>query len=123
MAWELVWEPGGVWRRFTGTVDTAEILQSIEAVQRDPRFDDLRYSLNDFLGVTNVDDVPGLLENVMAQTIGAAQTNAGIRMAIVADHPGILKRWREVPEGLIPYRVRLFERLEDARQWAGAAGR
>lgn len=121
MAYELIWEARGIWRRFHGTLEPADLLASIDEVQRDPRFDDLRYSINDFLDVVNVHDVPGMLEDVLARTIGAAHTNRRIRMAIVTRLGELVARTRDLPEGVMPYPVRLFDSLEDARAWAEGA--
>ena len=48
MAYELVWEPEGVVRRFSGVVSAAEFINSVERVQGDPRYDDMHYVINDF---------------------------------------------------------------------------
>ena len=66
MAFDLVWEPSGVWRRYSGRLTAADLLASLNQVQIDPRYDTLRYSLNDFLAVENVDDVSGIMDVVIA---------------------------------------------------------
>ena len=51
MAYRLVWEHRGVYRQYLGDVTIAERRQSFDAIVSDPRFDDLRYTITDYLDV------------------------------------------------------------------------
>ena len=48
MAYEIIWEPEGVIRQFSESVSAREFMQSVERVQGDSRYDDMRYIINDF---------------------------------------------------------------------------
>ena len=48
MTCETIWENKGVLKRLSGHVSADEFVHSVEAIQADPRFDDIRYVINDF---------------------------------------------------------------------------
>ena len=52
MAYEIIWEPEGVIRQFSGNVSAREFIQSVEQVQGDSRYDEMRYIINDFSAAT-----------------------------------------------------------------------
>ena len=89
MPCEITWEPRGVWRRFNGCMSAEDLLRSIEVVHGDPRFDDLRYSLNDFLDVTVSEIDPDTLLSSAAQAIGATLSNNRLVMLMVVADPAI----------------------------------
>jgi hypothetical protein len=117
MAYELVWEPRGVWRRFSGTLVPEDLMASVDTVQRDPRFDSLRYSINDFLDVDNVADIAPILDQVLAKAIGGAHSNTRLVMAILARGEAVLSHARLFLMPDFPYPVRLFDNLAEAREW------
>jgi hypothetical protein len=47
MAYEIVWEPEGVVSQFAENVSAREFIRSVEKVQGDSRFDDMRYVINE----------------------------------------------------------------------------
>jgi hypothetical protein len=49
LAYAIAWEAAGVRKRFSGHVTDEEPMRSVVEVESDPRFDDLRYVVNDFL--------------------------------------------------------------------------
>ena len=77
MAWEVLWEKGGVRLRCHGALTEADIVEGIDAMQQDPRFDTLRWNINDFSEVHNLADLPGYIEDATARAIGGAYTNRG----------------------------------------------
>lgn len=48
MAIEIVWEPMGYHKRYCGTVTGTEIADSVRAQIADPRFDGVRYAINEY---------------------------------------------------------------------------
>jgi hypothetical protein len=117
MACDITWEPRGVWRKFSGTLTSADLAASVDAVQADDRYDMLRYSINDFLGVDNVADIAAMLDTVLAKAIGGAHSNPKLVMAIVARGEAVLSHARLFLMPDFPYPVKLFDNLEDARDW------
>lgn len=119
MAWEVVWEPKGVWRRFSGTLELSDLLAAVEVVQKDLRYDSLRYSINDFLAVEQFSDPAGLTQGtdiVLGQAIGGSFSNTNLVMAIVATQPAIIAVAQMFLGGM-PYPVQLFSTVESARAW------
>jgi hypothetical protein len=87
---EIIWEERGVRRRYSGVVTATEFLESIFAVQRDPRFDSLAYSILDALDVTGTDVSDFDIKSVAAHSIGALNSNASVKVAILASDPALL---------------------------------
>jgi hypothetical protein len=84
MAYENTWEQNGVVKRFTGFLTAAEFIKSAEDVGADPRFDNLRFVINDFLNVVGNDICEDTVKYIGAMHAGRAFTNPNIWVAFVA---------------------------------------
>jgi len=119
MACEIVWEHRGVHKRLSGHVSAREFERSVETVQADPRFDEIRYVINDFSAVTGHGlDEQHLLELAAIQ-YGAQASNPQVRAVYVGVDPELARQLRVI---LIDsqrslYRVALFDTLPQARDW------
>ena len=119
MACEIVWEHRGVHKRLSGHVSAREFERSVETVQADPRFDEIRYVINDFSAVTGHGlDEQHLLELAAIQ-YGAQASNPQVRAVYVGVDPELARQLRGI---LIDsqrslYRVALFDTLPQARDW------
>ena len=51
MSYEILWETKGVVKRFFGHVTSNELFQAGVDLQGNVRFDQLKYVINDFLGI------------------------------------------------------------------------
>lgn len=122
MGYETRWEPPrGVVKRFFGYVSNKELLQSVIDTESDPRFDDLRFVINDFLDVRNISVSRNDVEYISAVDRAAAATNPNIRIAVVANRPEIIAladQYANSPMNAYPTRV--FATLVEARAWLGA---
>ena len=47
-----IWEPGGLYRKFSGVLSGLEILESNFEIHTDPNFGHIDYVINDFTEVT-----------------------------------------------------------------------
>ena len=118
MPCDITREPRGVWRHFHGRMSDADLLRSIELVHGDPRFDELRYSLNDFLDVSVSDVDADALVQGAARAIGATLSNTRLVMLMIVSDPAIretVRRFTGPP--LSSFRAEFFETREQARDW------
>lgn len=121
MAFEIFWEDRGAHKRFHGHVTDRELLDSVVAIQGDPRFDTMRYTINDFLAVTSFSVAEQTVRIVSAIGGAGALTNAGVRVAIVAADAQIQALadiYAALP--LTAYPTRTFDDLSAARAWLAA---
>ena len=112
----LTREKNGVYKKFSGFVTPEEFLASIYENHRDPDYDRLRYSINDFLEVTDhaVSNKDVLM--AAAHGLGAAFLNATVKVAIVTTNAGI----RDLVGGfaaLTKYPLAYFTDVASARLW------
>jgi hypothetical protein len=114
----ITWEPGGVCRRFFGTVSPEDVIDSMASVSNDWRFDDLRYSIVDCLEVSAHTLTKADLDLVAAIRGGAARSNPQILVAMVVVDEGIerlLRHLDSINVGVNP--ASFFETVADARHW------
>lgn len=118
MAIEIAWEPKGVCKTYRGFVTSQEFMQSIAEFQGDPRFDDCRYSLNDFSHVEGHNITEADVKRFAAFAIGAYRSNPKVRIAVVTADDSIRSLLDFYStEGHSPYPLRIFPSLVDARSW------
>lgn len=118
MAFEIIWESGGAYKRFFDHVTDDELMLSVQQIESDARFDGMRYVINDFLNVASFSISPARLRVIAAIDGAAALTNPHIRIAIVTRNPEIralAEQYAESP--LTVYPTRLFTTSEAARSW------
>jgi hypothetical protein len=117
MPHEIIWEPKGVYKRFSGHVSAAEFLNSQEEVLADPRIDSARYVINDFLGVTSYVATKDDAEYSAAYNRGANFSNPRLRVACITTSPGI--RVLVAAAALVStLKLKAFSSQEEARRWA-----
>lgn len=118
MPFELFWEPGGVIRRHVGHVSIGERRRSLELICNDPRFDDLRYSITDYLGALSYETTPEDTAETAALHIAPARTNPNIVIATVAVHPDAVAAARHfITLGYIDLPYQVFSTMAEARAW------
>ena len=120
MPYKLFWEPSGVYRQYLGDVTIVERRESFDAICGDPRFDDLRFTITDYLAVGAYEITAEATAEIAALHIAAVRTNPRIAIAAVAVRPDIVEAIRE----FIGYRFtaapyRIFSSLSEARRWLG----
>lgn len=119
MPYENSWEQHGVYRAFSGKVTGKELLQSIQQVEADKRFDTIKYVINNFLEVTEIDVSSRDIKVIAAIDAAAALSNPDIKIAQVATNPQIekLNEIYSSISGQSPYPTKVFNNVEDARRW------
>jgi hypothetical protein len=66
MSYELIWEPRGVTKLFFGHVTSDDLVQSVKSIHGDPRFDNLRFVINDFLGCKEISVTAEAVDEISA---------------------------------------------------------
>jgi hypothetical protein len=118
MPYRLTWEPRGLYREFSGDVTVAERLESFHAISGDRRFDDLRYTLTNYLEVRDYEVTPEAIEDIAALHIGPLLTNPRIVIAAVALRPDIVGAIEDfIRHGFTKAPYRIFMTNAEARQW------
>jgi hypothetical protein len=118
MPYELSWEPRGVYRRYAGDVTIAERRESFDRICADPRFDDLRYSITDYLGVTSYEMNERATAEIAALHVGPLRTNPRIVIAAVATDERIIAAIRQfIALQFTDQPYRIFASVEATRAW------
>jgi len=119
MSYEVQWMPRGYYKRLSGIVTAEEFIRSITEVQEDPRYDIVRYGINNCLEVEDVEISASDVEMFAALAIGAAYTNPNVKIAIVVTHPKVLPLVQAYAK-MSTYTVKCFDNVADAALWTGA---
>lgn len=119
MAYELVWEPDGVIKQFSGTVSAREFVEAVENIQGDFRFDDARYVINDLSSVTSHEITEDVLTEVAVLQYGAFASNPNCRVVFVTTDEQLAARVRNTPAvaGLVSYQTEVCPTVSAARDW------
>jgi hypothetical protein len=119
MPYHIEWKPKGYWKKLNGMVSAGEFLQSISEIQQDPRFDELRYGINDCLAVEDVVINASDIEMFAALGIGASYSNPHLKIAMLVTHPKV-KAMVESYAKMTTYPIAFFETRTDVEQWIDA---
>ncbi|MFN4326935.1 MAG: hypothetical protein ACK4FP_13745 [Azonexus sp.] len=119
MAYELIWEPEGVVRRFSGNVSATEFINSVERVQGDSRYDDMHYVINDFSTVAAVSFSDETFTELAVLHYGAFVSNPNCRVVFVTTDNMLAGMVRRIlQEGpVVSYQVEVFPTEREARDW------
>ncbi len=121
MAFETIWEDKGVYQHFTDTISPEDRIRANADVLGNARFDHIKYWLVDSLDSTEyqLDRMQAL--KAAGQDFGATELNDHVLMAFAATDPRHrenIECYKETLEtGHSPWKVGLFDTLEDARDW------
>lgn len=122
MPFELVWERRGVYRRYFGDVTIAERRQSFDQICADPRFDELRYALTDYLDVATYEITQEATVEIAALHVAPLRTNPDILIAaVVVDEHIIAAIDHFISTKFISGPYRTFPTVAAARAWISDA--
>jgi hypothetical protein len=96
-----------------------EFVQSVEEIAADPRFDDLRFIVNDFLEVEDHDIDGRVLERIAITRLGSLSTNPNIRVLLITSDVRMAKLATGIstePYGKT-YETVVFATMAEAREW------
>ena len=120
MAYEISWEPDGLYCRMHGEVPISEIVRSIEDETADPRYKSASYRITDFLDATSQNVTLGDVEGLSTIDAVRKELNANVLDAIVVTDPVITKLvqyWVATNER--PDSIGIFTTMADAKAWLG----
>ena len=119
MPYKHTWEPNGIYRKFNGVLTGKEFLQAVQEVEGDGRFDTIRYVINDYIDVTDIDMSKKEVNIIAAIDNAAFQTNPNIVIAQVTTNPVMEKLIAIYTQNPVksPYLSKNFDHLDDARKW------
>ena len=123
MPYQVIWEPRGVYTRFSGDVTGADMLGNIEDVCRDARFEQHRYHILDFSDATDFAATEREMLINCGVLVGAAFVNHQVLVAAVVTRENVraaLERLHAL--GVSPYVAKIFPTVAEARKWIQESG-
>lgn len=119
MACELVWEPDGVVKRFSGVVSAREFVKGVERVQSDPRYDEAHYVINDFSNVVSHELDESVLHEVAILQYGAHASHPNCRIVFVTQDEGLsaLLELSAASASIESYQTAVLPSVTAARDW------
>lgn len=114
----------GLHKRFYERITGTEFRESVERVHGDPRFESVRYVINDFLDAHAIATADLSFIDLAAFEIGSHLINKNVSVAIVtADEAliGFLQKYADMSVSL--YAPRVFSSIDAARDWIEASRR
>ena len=121
MPYSTEWKEKEFQATFTGIVTSQEILKMVFGFYGDERFDRIKYNLVDFTGADSLKTNEKEIKEIAYLDMAAARSNPNIKVAIAAGHDFIKEMSQLYAEysDESPWQVKIFNTLEEARQWLG----
>lgn len=120
MAHTLTWQQNGLLRDFSGQISPEEILKSNFDLHVDPRFEEIKYVINDFTKVTDL-SVNKDHTKIYASTDDVISDSKGkLKIAIIAvedGHIALAKNYRAEMKNK-NFVCEIFNNAEEAQAWA-----
>ena len=113
------WEDKGLYRQFTNNVTGREVLNINLTIQGDPRFDDIKYVINDFTQITDFDFSDIDIKRLVVTDNAAAKSNPNLKIALILTLEPLLE-WANLYCEYMkdsPYICEIFDNISDARKW------
>lgn len=122
MAHIIKWEKNGLYRQFTGMVSGDEILESNFEIHVHPEFSDIKYIINDFLGVTEYSIKHSHTKAYAESDKIIAETKGKLNIAIVVNQDELLELANGYRQQMIDnkFKCHIFQTVAEARVWAEA---
>ncbi|SDI28085.1 hypothetical protein [Propionivibrio dicarboxylicus] len=118
MSYEITWESRGVFKKLSGYVSADEYGQSVDVVQTDARFDELRYIIVDATGITGDDFTGEKLDEIACLKHVAHRSNTQCPVAYIVTSGRLA---RMIMQATLSIRklmtIAIFPSVEDARHW------
>ena len=113
------WEGKGLYREFKDNITGREVLNINLTIQGDPRFDNIKYVINDFTQIADFyfSDIDIKLLAVTDNI--AAKSNPRLKIALIVTLEPLLKWADSYCEHMkgSPYICEIFDNISDAEKW------
>lgn len=113
------WEDCGLYREFKDSITGKEVLDLNLDIHGDPRFDNIKYVINDFTKVNDF-DFSDMDINLIAITDNVATlSNPRLKIALIVTLQPLMKwadSYCEHMKGSL-YETKIFDNLSDAKKW------
>ncbi|PIP02411.1 MAG: hypothetical protein COW18_11975 [Zetaproteobacteria bacterium CG12_big_fil_rev_8_21_14_0_65_54_13] len=125
MSIETIWQNDGcgLHRQYIGELSMCDVLEATLALQDHPRFNDLRYIIEDYTGATNTPFEPGEVRDFTGIIRLRSNTKSPLNVAIISrNSPTSVATANAFCEYMLQchYRCRVFLSPADALAWATA---
>lgn len=119
MPYDIVWEPDGVRVDFSEAVKGRELIESTERMESDPRFDEMRYVINDLSAISSHDFSEENLTQLAVINFGAHASHPNCRMVYVTTSPELAELIKQtlMAEDMKSYIIEVFPTVDAARDW------
>lgn len=120
MAHTNTWNKNGLFRKFTGEISPEEILQSNFDLHIHPKFESIKYIINDFTEVTELainkdhTKIYATTDDIISDTKG------NLKIAIVAKqdaHIALANNYRVEMKNKL-FECEIFQTVKEAQKWA-----
>lgn len=118
MPYEIAWEPGGAYKRFSGVVTAVEYHRSQIDVTSHERFDAIGYVINDFSAIDRLVVSDEDARYLAAYSVGPHATRPYLRVCFVTRDPaiaGLIDR----SAGMSKFTLEVYASLDAARKSLG----
>ena len=108
-----------IYRKFTNHVSGKEVLNINLTIQGDPRFDDIKYVINDFTQIIDFDFSDMDIQKIMVTDNAAAKSNPNLKIALILTLEPLLE-WANLYCEYMkdsPYTCAIFDNIPDAKKW------
>ncbi len=116
MAHSIQWEAETLLITYTDKTTFAEFMEVVQKIHASPDYKRVRHVIHD-LQASHIDVAEANIAYLAAHELGARFTNPNVKLALVTSNPVMLQLASEFHQ-LTQLEVRIFERLDDARQWS-----
>lgn len=120
MSYDLKWEDKGVSWKYYGQVSGKEIIEASKIIYGDPRFDELRYKLVDFLETETIEMDNHEIDVIASQHKASEMSNPNIKNAIVirSSASQLATKFAAFFSDS-SWEVQIFQDLDKANNWLG----
>ncbi|WP_319244101.1 hypothetical protein [uncultured Propionivibrio sp.] len=118
MPYQITWESRGVFKKLSGYVSAEEYGHSVDVVQGDVRFDELRYIIVDATGITGDDFTDEILDEIACLKHVAHRSNTQCPVAFIVTSGRLA---RMITQATLSLRkmmaIAVVPDVGDARRW------